>query len=366
MKKQIVLGIFAATCALSAATPAFADYITPGPRPERPLPPPPPPMPGQALREGTVTVSNITRQTGGQWYRVLVTEPLRLERIEVAALAVRLQIHDASVITQGGQRVPVRELQNTPVFDAGSIAISENLYLRERIVAVDLLMESYGGYAAVEVKALSSEGRPRLALDAVPDRPTPRPPVYDNRGLKGFCADEDHQQFYAAKSFAYGADGLNYTDAGATRWALEYSQTHRCNTISEYKARFQALYNVAYASDGLNLTSSGARDYALERVENMTVAEIREMAATLRAARNFAYASDGLNLTSAAAAQFASKWVESRCENANHIAMLADRFRKEYNFAYSSNGLNLTSSAAAQYAANKIAPLSRCGDLLRR
>lgn len=340
-------------------------HITPGPRPQPTLPPPPAPV--QSLREGTVAINTITRQSGGQWYRVLVTEPLALDRVEVSALAVRVKIHEGIVVTQRGQRISIREFQNTPVFDAGSRAVSENLNIRERIVAIDLRMESYGGYAAVEVKALSNEGRPRLALENnEPVRPTPQPPVYDNRNLKGYCSDENHQQFYAAKNFAYSSDGLNLTDSGATQWALQYNQSHRCNTIQEYQARYQAIYNVAYASDGLNMTSAGARDYALQYVENMTVSEAREMASTLRAAQNFAYSSDGLNMTSSGATSFARSWVEGRCEGPNHISMLASRFRNEYNFAYSSNGLNMTSSGAVNYAANKIAPLTRCGHLLRR
>ncbi|WP_413944225.1 beta-sandwich domain-containing protein [Bdellovibrio sp. HCB-162] len=341
-------------------------YVTPAPRPQQPnLPPPPAPV--QSLREGSVAINTVTRQSGGQWYRVLVTEPLTLDRVEVAATAVRVKIHEGSVVTQRGQRISIREFQNTPVFDAGSRAVSENLNVRERIVAIDLRMESYGGYAAVEVKALSNEGRPRLALENnEPVRPQPQPPVYDNRSLKGYCSDDDHQQFYAAKNFAYASDGLNLTDSGATQWALQYNQTHRCNTVSEYKARYQAIYSVAYASDGLNLTSAGARDYALQYVENMTANEAREMASVLRAAQRFAYASDGLNMTSAGATSFARSWVESRCEGVDHINMLANRFRSEYNFAYSSNGLNMTSSGAVNYAANKIAPLTRCGHLLRR
>lgn len=342
--------------------------ITPGPRPpQQPLPPPP--APAQTLREGSVTINTVTRQTGGQWYRVLVTEPLRLDRVEIAALAARVKIHEGSIVTQSGQRLPVREFQNTPVFDAGSRAVSENLNLRERIVAIDLRMESYGGYAAVEVKALSNDGRPRLALEnnePVRPAPQPQPPVYDNRSLTGYCSDNDHQQFYAAKTFAYAGDGLNMTDAGATQWAIQYNQTHRCNTLQEYKERYQTIYGVAYAGDGLNMTSAGARDYALKNVESMTAYEAREMATTLRAAQRFAYAGDGLNMTSAGAANFARSWVESRCEGAEHISMLANRFRSEYSFAYSGSGLNMTSSGAVNYAANKIAPLTRCGHLLRR
>ncbi|WP_291515531.1 beta-sandwich domain-containing protein [Bdellovibrio sp. ArHS] len=339
-------------------------------RPQRPERPPMPP-PVQSLREGTAMIDNITRRTGGEWYRLLLRQPLRLERLELIVWSQRLKVHEASVVTQSSARIPVQQLTNGPVLNAGSSVISENLNIREAIVAIDLRLESYGGVSAAIVKALSLDGYPELQLN-MPRPPAPpvqpgRPPVDDGRSLKGFCADQDHQQFYAAKNFAYATNGLDMTESAATQWALDYNSTHRCGTLTEYKDRFSALYSVAYATDGLDMTTTAARAYALKNVENVTVQEANKMAVDLRAAKGFAYASDGLNMTSTAAATFGRNWVESGCEDASFVNhTIWPKFRDEYRFAYSSSGLNMTADGAVKYAVNKVASMTRCGYLLRR
>ncbi len=130
--------------------------------PQQPLPPPPPPV--QSLQEGTLQINAISRRGGGEWYRISLRNPVTVERIEVAALSARLKIHEASVITESRRRIQVREFQNTAVFDAGSRAVSENLNLREAIIAIDLRAESYGASADVRVSAFSSQARPQLVL----------------------------------------------------------------------------------------------------------------------------------------------------------------------------------------------------------
>ena len=171
MKKKLILGMLAAAAVLQAAHPAMAQHNDnrPGRYPE--APPMPPPPPGQYLQEGTLEIQGVTRRSGGEWYRISLRRAVSLERIEVAALAMRLKIHDASVITEDGQRVSIREFRNTAVFGVGSRAVSENLNLRSRIVAIDILAESYGGYADIRVTALSTDSRPQLVLGNVPQQP---------------------------------------------------------------------------------------------------------------------------------------------------------------------------------------------------
>ncbi|AFY00689.1 beta-sandwich domain-containing protein [Bdellovibrio bacteriovorus] len=190
MKKKLVLGMLAAAAVMQATSPAMAQYNDnrPGRYPEAPMPPPPP---GQYLQEGTLEIQGISRKSGGEYYRISLRRAVSLERIEVAALAMRLKIHDASVITEDGQRVSIREFRNTAVFGVGSRAVSENLNLRSRIVAIDILAESYGGYADVRVTALSTDERPQLVLGNLqperpqrPDRPN-RPERPDRPGNGG-------------------------------------------------------------------------------------------------------------------------------------------------------------------------------------
>lgn len=165
MKNKLILGMLAAAAVMQTVNPAFAQDVNfnrPAPYPQ--APPMPPPPPGQYLQEGTLEIQGISRRSGGEWYRISLRRAVSLERVEVAALAMRLKIHDASLITEGGQRVSIREFRNTAVFGVGSRAVSENLNLRQRIVAIDILAESYGGFADVRVTALSTDDRPQLVL----------------------------------------------------------------------------------------------------------------------------------------------------------------------------------------------------------
>lgn len=377
MKNKWILGALASVTILQSAV-AFGQYITPGNRPGRypDVPPPAPirnePRPGTAFFESGVQVNSITRQPGGDWYRVLVQNSIRLENVNIEVQSANVKIHEASVITESRRRVQIFIYQYANILYPGMRISSENLR-GENIIAIDIRAESYGGYANLNVSAVSMDARPLLAVENnnQPVPPVqPRPPVYppnnNSVSLKGYCADQDHQQFYAAKEFAYSASGLNYTSSAATEWALQYNNSHRCGTIAEYQSRFAALYDVAYSGSGLNYTSSAARDYALNKVENVSSSMARTLADTLSAVREFAYSPSGLNYTSSAAGQLAAKWIDRDCEDRSTVQRISDRFQQEYSFAYSPSGLNYTSSAARQYAANKVAGMTRCGDLLRQ
>lgn len=133
------------------------------PQPSRPLPPPPPPVQRYGY-EGTTQLSQITRRTGGEWFRVTLNNSVTLDRVEVRALSAGLRIHEASVYTESGRRIQIRELTQTPTVYAGDTAVSENLNLGgDRVVAIDLRVESMGGYADATLKAISNEAYPSLS-----------------------------------------------------------------------------------------------------------------------------------------------------------------------------------------------------------
>jgi surface antigen len=131
--------------------------------PSRPTPPAPPSS--QARLEGTVEITQITRRTNGEWFRITLRTPVSLERIEIQALAAGVKIHEATVYTTSGMTRQIREFTPTPTFYSGDTAVSENLNLgRERVQVIDLRAESMGGYADVLVRALSNENYPSLSV----------------------------------------------------------------------------------------------------------------------------------------------------------------------------------------------------------
>ncbi|AFY00690.1 beta-sandwich domain-containing protein [Bdellovibrio bacteriovorus] len=140
------------------------EPIRPTPAPTRPTPPPAPGGQYGHGYEGTAQISQITRRTGGEWFRVTLRYPIALDRIEIRGLAAGVKIHDTTVYTESNRRIQVRELTNTGTVYAGDTAISENLNLRERVQVIDIRAESMGGVADVLVKAISSEDRPSLTV----------------------------------------------------------------------------------------------------------------------------------------------------------------------------------------------------------
>lgn len=127
------------------------------PEPVRPMPPPPRP-PVQSSRDASVQVSNISRRSGGEWIRVTLDRSATIDQLEVRALSAGVKIHAASVYTESGRQINVREFDRTPTFYAGDRAVSERLNLRDRAVSVDLLVEGMGGNADILISVISSEG----------------------------------------------------------------------------------------------------------------------------------------------------------------------------------------------------------------
>ncbi len=198
--------------------------------------------------------------------------------------------------------------------------------------------------------------------------PTPPPPTsYGSyASLRGYCSDQDHQEFYAAKAFAYSTSGLNLTTDQSVQWALDYTRSHRCGSINEYSARFRALYSLAYSTSGLNMSSNDAAAYASKRVETVTEQQVQQIREVSTAVKNFVYSTNGLNRDSSTAARVAMAWVDrGYCGNASEVEMIRQQYSKEYSFAYSTSGLNMSSNGARDYALDRISRNTRCADLLR-
>ncbi|WP_413584946.1 RT0821/Lpp0805 family surface protein [Bdellovibrio sp. HCB274] len=131
-----------------------------GPRPPRPMPPPP--HPGDRYDRAEVQVSSITRRTGGEWVRLSLAYPQAVDQIQVRTLTAGVRVHDAIVYTQRGQRLSLYTLQGRGTMFAGQSAISENFYRGDRVTAIDVRLESMGGYADVLLTVFSLDGYPNI------------------------------------------------------------------------------------------------------------------------------------------------------------------------------------------------------------
>lgn len=131
----------------------------PPPYPGRPTPPPPPPGYGQYT--GSAQINQITRQGGGRWYRIQLRQPMSLTNVELRVLRANVQLHEAALVTDYGQRMPIYELSNTPVLGQNATA-GAYINRNDRISAIDIRAESFGAFADVVVNVTSREGYPQL------------------------------------------------------------------------------------------------------------------------------------------------------------------------------------------------------------
>lgn len=129
--------------------------------------------------EGSADISRITRKSGGQWYRLLLQEPLSLEQVSVDVLRAKVKIHSASIITESQARLQLSNLRNTPILVSGQTVSSGYINRNDRIIAIDIRAESFGAYADIRVRAASQEDTPLLVdenqASPPPSAPTPRP-----------------------------------------------------------------------------------------------------------------------------------------------------------------------------------------------
>ncbi|WP_413613195.1 beta-sandwich domain-containing protein [Bdellovibrio sp. HCB-110] len=131
----------------------------------------------QAQYAGSVSISGMSRKSGGTLYKVDLQQPLSLLRLDLRVTYSQLRIHQATIVTEGGQRIDVREYRNTAVLATGSVNSSENLNLSERVISIEILAESYSAEADVMLTAISDRGVPKLVLRVE----RPQGPVVPNR-----------------------------------------------------------------------------------------------------------------------------------------------------------------------------------------
>lgn len=139
-----------------------------GNKPDLPKPPAPPseptPPPGETQYEGVGRIDQVTRDRGGDLYRLDLIKTLPLVRIEAKSRLGRMKIYSVSLVTDKNEKVPVRQLMGVNVDEPMAPISSEIFQTKTGIVAIEILAEAMGGEAALEIKAFSTKEAPRLAL----------------------------------------------------------------------------------------------------------------------------------------------------------------------------------------------------------
>lgn len=138
----------------------------------------------QAQFAGSVSISEMSRKSGGTLYKVELKQALSLLRLDIRVTKSRLKILQATLITDAGQKVDVRQFNNTDVLATDSLNSSESLNQSDRIAAIEILAEAYGGEADIMLTAVADREVPKLVLktQAVPPAPPAPPKVPTNPG----------------------------------------------------------------------------------------------------------------------------------------------------------------------------------------
>ena len=212
--------------------------------------------------DATVQINQITRQSQGQWYRILLNQPVALNRIDVQVTAARLRVYEVTVITDQRQRIQLDSFEGNGVLDLGSTITAPST--GGRIIAIDMRLESYGDVASVKVGVIASygESRPLLTFQGS----AANPPQDQSSSVGQGSPDADlYREFYA---FAISEYGLNLPDYKARNISAAWTN-NRCEGGAELNAligRFQVAFGKASNSWFRNRTNEEAVKKAAKKV----------------------------------------------------------------------------------------------------
>lgn len=126
--------------------------------------------------EGSARINQVTRKSGGNLYRVFVTNSVSVNRVAIDVLSAKAKIHSASLVTASGLRIDLESLRDTAIIPAGKSISSESINRNDSALVLEIQAESFGAVANLRVRASSNQGTPELlSIDSGSSTPAPRP-----------------------------------------------------------------------------------------------------------------------------------------------------------------------------------------------
>jgi hypothetical protein len=101
-------------------------------------------------------IQNVTRQTGGQWLQILLSPRVAIEGLELRPMLANLYVHEAQIVDNYGQTRNINNLTGVMI-DRGYGVHSDYLRNMGVAAAINLRVESYGGFADLEVTTSSDQ-----------------------------------------------------------------------------------------------------------------------------------------------------------------------------------------------------------------
>lgn len=160
--KGLLLSLFVAQMSyanMSMEGLAKADLPKPPAPPVQPTPPP-----SEVQYEGIGLIEQVTREKGGDLYRLNLVKALPLVRIEAKSKLGRIKIYSVNLVTDKNEKIPVRQLGGLNLDEPMQPVSSEVFDVKNIIVGIEVLSEAMGGEASLEIKAFSTKEAPKLSL----------------------------------------------------------------------------------------------------------------------------------------------------------------------------------------------------------
>ena len=162
MDRLRVSQVLTSVLLLQAAGIAHADtYISPYQRGRDALVSP---QAAEPTYEGIGRIATITRQAGGELYKLDLSKALPLIQLKIKPKIGRVKIIEAALVTDKNERIPVKAFTNVTVAATDEALASESLSPDIGIAVIEIKAEAMGGEASLDVKAISTKEAPQLAL----------------------------------------------------------------------------------------------------------------------------------------------------------------------------------------------------------
>ncbi len=114
--------------------------------------------------EGIGKIADITRQTGGDTYRLDLAKALPLTSLKAKPKTGRVKIISVTLVTDKKDRIPVKAMTNVVLADTNPALVSEALSPDTSVAVIEVQAEAMGGAASLDINAISNKEVPQLAL----------------------------------------------------------------------------------------------------------------------------------------------------------------------------------------------------------
>ncbi|ASD64224.1 beta-sandwich domain-containing protein [Bdellovibrio bacteriovorus] len=114
--------------------------------------------------EGVGRIGDVTRQTGGSLYKLDLVKALPLTSLKAKPSAGKVKIVSVTLVTDKGDRIPVKAYNNVTIASTDQPLASEILSSPAPIAVVEVQAEAMGGKAALDINAISNSEIPKLNL----------------------------------------------------------------------------------------------------------------------------------------------------------------------------------------------------------